>query len=115
MTRKLEEKAKNWQSEFNIADLLYADDTLLIATTDEAMNVLLAAIETGPYYYNMKLNKAKCLTLTMNGTAHTNSKNGTTMRHAAQATYLGIALDENHQTNPSLGPDSLTHLQPSPH
>ena len=47
---KVRETAKNWQSEFNITDLLYADDTLLIATTEEAMNVLLAAIETESDY-----------------------------------------------------------------
>ena len=39
-------RTKNWRDEFNITDLLYADDTLLIATTTEAMNALLAAIET---------------------------------------------------------------------
>ena len=58
-------KSKHWQDEFNATDLIYADDTLLIAATAEAMDVLLAALETESAYYGMKLNKAKCLTLTM--------------------------------------------------
>ena len=37
-------EAKAWHNEFNITDMLYADYTLLIATTDEAMNILLAAV-----------------------------------------------------------------------
>ena len=38
-------KTTNWRYEFNITDLLCADDTLLIATTTEAINALLAATE----------------------------------------------------------------------
>ena len=38
-------KTKNLQTQFNITDLLYADDTLLITRNTNTMNVLLAAIE----------------------------------------------------------------------
>ena len=96
---QVRDKAKDWQSEFNITDLLYADDTLLITTTDEAMNILLAAIEKESDYYNMKLNKGKCLTITMKGTSHTHFQNGTNLQNVSQAKYRGITLDEKHQTN----------------
>ena len=89
-------KAQNRQSEFNITDLLYADDTLLIASTEEAMNVLLAAIETESYYYNMKLHKANCLTIAMKGTTHTQFKHGTTLHNVQHAKYLGCTLDEKN-------------------
>ena len=35
----------NWHDQFNITDVLFADDTLLIASTTVAMNALRAAIE----------------------------------------------------------------------
>ena len=40
-------------------DLLYADDTLLLADNTRLMNKLLEAIEEESLYYNMKLNKDK--------------------------------------------------------
>ena len=55
----------------NCNDLLYADDTLLLTVDTKTMNAFLEAIERYSSYYNMKLNKDKCLTITMNGNSKT--------------------------------------------
>ena len=52
----------------------------------------------------MKLNKAKCLTITMTGTSHTNFKNGNTLQNVPLAKYLGITIDEKASNKPDLGP-----------
>ena len=57
--------------QFDINDLLCADDTLLVAGNIRLMNAFLNSIERESDYYNMRLNKGKCLTITMNGFSHT--------------------------------------------
>ena len=50
----------------------------------------------------MKLNKAKCLTLTTKGTSHTHFKYGTNLKNTGQAQYLGISLNEKASNTPDL-------------
>ena len=85
-----------------ITDLLYADDTLLVTKDTETMNALLKAIETESWYYNMKLNMGKCLTLTMNGISHTQFQDGTTLVNVKDAKYLGVSLHEGASNKPDL-------------
>ena len=40
--------------------VLYADDTICVATTEEALQVLLESIEEHSWPYGMNLNKRKC-------------------------------------------------------
>ena len=48
------------------AEILYADDTFLFGTYTRNLNKLLEAIETESAYYNMRLNRKKCINLTIN-------------------------------------------------
>ena len=48
-------------------EVLYADDTICIAQNEQAMNRLLAAIETEGKKYGMRLNKNKCEYLPIGG------------------------------------------------
>ena len=42
------------------AEILYADDTLLVGDNSRILNLFVAAIEKHSYRYGMKLNKSKC-------------------------------------------------------
>ena len=77
----------------NCNDLLYADDTLLVTTDTNNMNAFLEAIERDSAYYNMKLNKGKCLTITMRGLSHAHVENLTCLSNVPEARCLGIPLD----------------------
>ena len=50
----------------------------------------------------MKLNKGKCLTITMRGHSHTHFEDGTFLCSVPDARYLGISLDENASNKPDL-------------
>ena len=50
----------------DFAEVLYADDTLLVTKNTKSMNAYISAIEEESEYYNMKLNKGKCEVITMN-------------------------------------------------
>ena len=62
------------------------------------MHAFLEAIGRESAYYNMKLNKGKCLTITMRGLSHTHVEDGTFRSNVPEARCLGISLDD-HGTN----------------
>lgn len=51
---------QNWVKGANFDEILYADDTICISQNEQAMNTLLAKIETEGDLYGMKINKNKC-------------------------------------------------------
>ena len=63
------------------------------------MHVLLASLEAGSDYCNMKTNKETRLTITLKGTSRTHLKNGTALHNISQANYLGFTLDETPKTH----------------
>ena len=77
------------------AELLYADDTLLVLKNTRAMNILLAEIETESAYYNMKLNKGKCNVIAMNGNYNVRFADGTPVKRVEDAIYLGGKLSKD--------------------
>ena len=97
---KIQARTRNEFLNYN--DLLYADDTLLLTVDTKTMNSFLAAIEKESEYYNMKLNKEKCLTITMNGNSHTHFEDGTHLKNVLDAKYLGISLEERASNKPDL-------------
>ena len=97
---KIQGRTRN--EHLNCNDLLYADDTLLLTVDTKTMNAFLEAIERESAYYNMKLNKGKCLTITIGGLSHTHFEDGTSLSNVPDAKYLGISLDENASNKPDL-------------
>ena len=73
----------------DLADLAFADDTLLIMKNTRCMNRLLHEIELESFYYNMRLNKAKCEVIEMNQRFNVKFWDGTLMDKAEAVTYLG--------------------------
>ena len=66
------------------------------------MNALIKGIETESAYRSMRLNKDKCLTITMNGDAHTQFLDATKLKNEPDAKYLGITIDERASNTPDL-------------
>ena len=62
---------------FDFTELPYADDMLLVTKRTEEMNKLLHAIEKESKYYNLRLNKEKCVTVEMQGSFAMRFEGGT--------------------------------------
>ena len=77
------------------AELLYADDTLLVLKNTRAMNILLAEIEKESAYYNLRLNKGKCNVISMNGNYNVRISDGTLLEQVEDAVYLGFKTMRN--------------------
>ena len=72
------------------ANLLFADDTLLITRNTRAMNILIKEIETESAKYNMNLNKHKCEFIASgNYTPNVYFTSGQKLKQVADAKYLG--------------------------
>ena len=73
------------------------DDTILFATSPNALNELLAHIEDSSEQYGLKINRGKCHSMHMyeNGAIH--FKNGDPSSRTHDATYLGNK--SNHAVN----------------
>eukprot|EP00973_Karenia_brevis_P086978 12061335-Karenia_brevis.AAC.1 len=84
--RKSHIAASNW------TDLLYADDTLLIMKSTQQMNKLIWQIEIESEYYNLKLNKDKCIILEMKGTFNVRFRDNVPLKKKDHAKYLGAIL-----------------------
>ena len=76
----------------NFNEILYADNTLFIFKKTSDMNTLLHAIEDESAYYGLKLNHDKCAILTINDRNRIVFKDGSSMKYADKATYLGGVL-----------------------
>ena len=90
--RKKDTIAKGIIPGFDFSEILYADDTLLVLRSKESLEALLHEIETESEYYGLRLNRAKCELIEMNGTEHICFKNGEDMTKVQQAKYLGGIL-----------------------
>ena len=80
----------------DFTELLYADDTALITNNINAMNRLLAKIEEHAAYYGLNFNKTKCVGLPFNSNATPKFKDGSKVKHADAAPYLGSNISNTH-------------------
>ena len=80
--------------------LLYADDTLLCEEHVEKMEALLWAVEDVSGTFGLKLNKKKCVQLSILETRPIRFKNGDHMKIAESAEYLGSLF--NDEANPRM-------------
>ena len=69
-----------------------ADDTLIMASTAAAAEIILQHIELESNKYNMKLNYGKCIHLRMNDIERVTYLNGEEMSLEHYAIYLGGQL-----------------------
>jgi len=96
---ELEGKLNNGRFDFiDFMEILYADDTLLIGDNAKILNLLIAAIEKHSERYGMKLNKNKCVHISMNCKAKIKFSDGKEMKSADEATYLGSNMSKKHIT-----------------
>ena len=77
---------------FDFSEDLYADDTLLILRSKKSLEKLLHEIEAESEYYGLRLNRAKCELIEVNGTEEVCFRNGEEMTKVEQAKYLGCIL-----------------------
>ena len=71
------------------AEILYADDTMIIMKETEQANDLLRRIEQESRYYNMKLNRDKCVVIAMNTKHSIRFEDGTELKGVKEEKYLG--------------------------
>jgi hypothetical protein len=72
--------------------LLYADDTLILASSNRAAEILLHKVQEESDKYNMKLNQKKCVLLGMNSLGGVQYIDGEHMPVADRAPYLGTNM-----------------------
>ena len=71
----------------------YADDTLILASTAEAAELMLRKIQTESAKYNVRLNRRKCVLLGMNSIHNVYYADGEAMPVTSKAPYLGTRMD----------------------
>ena len=76
----------------NIRELLYADDTMIIAKNSKLANKVLHLIEDESAYYHLTLNKGKCQYISWHKNYVVKFKNGNHMSNTDEATYLGATI-----------------------
>ena len=85
------------------AEILYADDTLLFGPHTHNINKLLAEIQTESAYYNLNLNLAKCINLTLNQKqTSVKFQTGDLVPRRKKATYLGTLLTDTNDNHAEL-------------
>ena len=82
--------------------LFYADDTIIMAKTAEAVEVILHRIEEESHKYALKLNQNKCIHIQMNATHRTHFKQGNAVPIQTQANYLGGKIKNTGDHKPEL-------------
>jgi len=84
----------------NFAEILYADDTLLFGKTTQVINKLLKEIQIESEYYNMKLNYAKCINITINRKiSRISYMNKEEVPRKQKAVYLGTILTDTNDNH----------------
>jgi hypothetical protein len=79
----------------NINELLYADDTLIIAKNARNARKYLHIIEDESTYLHLALNHGKCNYISYHNQGTINFKDGTPMTKTEQATYLGATISKH--------------------
>ena len=76
----------------NFQDLLYADDTFIVARSRKSANDYLNLIEEDSAYLHLKLNHSKCCYIAYNCHGVLRFRNGERMKCAEETTYLGASI-----------------------
>lgn len=76
----------------NFQELLYADDTLIVAKNTKNAKELIRYIEEESAYYNMKLNRDKCVCITFNKNNQVTFADGEPIKNVDETIYLGTQI-----------------------
>ena len=79
----------------NFKELLYADDTLIVAKNTKNAKELIKYIEEESAYYNMRLNRDKCVYITFNKNNRVTFADGEPMKNVDETIYLGTQITKN--------------------
>ena len=82
--------------------LFYADDTIIMAQTAEAVEIILHRIEVESHKYALKLNQGKCIHIRMNAIHRIHFRQGNTVPIQTQADYLGGKIKNTGDHKPEL-------------
>ena len=80
----------------NFQELLYADDTLILAKSAHSAKKFLHIIEKESQYLQLNLNKDKCSFISFNCHGTIQFSDGERMKSVEEATYLGMSVTSNH-------------------
>ena len=80
----------------------YGDDTIIMASTAEAVEVILHRIEEESHKYALKLNQNKCIHIQMNAVHRIHFKPGHAVPIQTQADYLGGEIQNTGDHKPEL-------------
>ena len=75
-------------------ELLYADDTLVIAKNTQTAKDYLRYIEEESEYYNIKLNRDKCVCITYNRNNQITFADGQKLKSVDETIYLGTQISK---------------------
>ena len=75
-------------------EILYADDTICVSEDEDAMNRLLAAIETEVLKYGSKFNKTKCEYLKFGQARRVKFQDGTEVPFTHEVKYSGCSMND---------------------
>ena len=81
--------------DIKFTEILFADDTLLFAADGESMNRLLHTVEHVSGLFGLMLNRSKCVVGNLKKFLPIAFNNGELIKEVAQATYLGVALSKD--------------------
>ena len=82
--------------------LFYADDTIIMAKTAEAVEIVLHRIEQESNKYSPKLNQNKCVHIQMNAIERIHFQEGNAAPIQTQADYLGGRIKNTGDHKPEL-------------
>ena len=103
----LPESARQAYQNGVISECVYADDTLLIGTSDTYLNDFLAAVAAAGKRYGMELHWQKFQVLAVQSRGNIKAPDGTPLKHVQHMQYLGANLtadaDMNHELSRKIG------------
>ena len=86
----------------NFQELLYTDDILIVAKKPQNARELIRYIEEESAYYNMKLNKDKCVCITFNKNNKVTFADRESINNVDETIYLGLKLPKKSTLKPKL-------------
>lgn len=79
----------------DLADLVYADDTMLLSGSDRHLEEYLWAVQAAGRNYGLELHRGKLQLLAANGSCHIRSPDGQHLETKSAIEYLGTILTED--------------------
>lgn len=78
---------------------MYANEILLVAKSNRAMNEMTSKFEIGSATYGLRLNKSKCVAISTGRQMNIQCANGQSTQQRTEAQQLGGILDKKGRNN----------------